>query len=386
MNNVIFIDDETDILESYKAIFNPPKTESKLKGLVEDFLGEQKEVDNDLFDEVKFDVHIADQGLSGVEIIKNAIKNGQHFKIAFIDMRMPPGINGLETAKLIRAIEPKIEIVIVTAYSDVDFKTISKELGAQDKLLYLKKPFDSQEIKQIALNLVAKSQNEQIKEDFISNVTHELNTPLSAIIGFYQLLAEKKFGEEEAEYINYIGMSANIMKSLVDELLMAVDIKRKGLDLIVEKVEMNEFVKDCHSMLKPIFLNKNDVAFRYLNETGDNKYYCKIDKLKIRQCVNNLVNNAYKFTQKGKVEIISKVENDNFIIAVCDSGMGIPEDKFNSIFEKFSRVETDHHQIPGLGLGLSIVKKIINVHGAKINVYSKLEEGSCFELIFKIGV
>lgn len=387
MNNIIFIDDEINILESYKSIFKKNKPASKLLGLADEFLGESSSKAFDPFDEVDFNILTADQGLVGVELVKKMAEQGNPLKVAFIDMRMPPGINGLETAKMIRGIDSKIEIVLVTAYSDVDFKTISQEIGAHDKLLYLKKPFDTQEIKQIALNLIVKHRNETIKDDFISNVSHELKTPLSSIIGFYDLLREKSDtlnDKELSEYVNYIGMSAQIMKSLVEELLTSVEMKRSGVFLDKQPVEMIDFVNSCYKSLKPIFKDNENVTFSFINECTDEVPISMIDSLKIRQCINNLVNNSYKFTEKGFVELKIYQECEWVIVAVTDSGIGIPHDKFKNIFEKFFRVENEHHQIPGLGLGLSILKKIMDSHEALVCVSSVEGEGSCFELKFQL--
>lgn len=387
MNNIIFIDDEVNILESYKSIFKKNKPASKLLGLADDFLGESSSKVFDPFDEVDFNIMTADQGLAGVEIVKKMAEQGNPLKVAFIDMRMPPGINGLETAKMIRGIDPKIEIVLVTAYSDVDFKTISQEIGAHDKLLYLKKPFDTQEIKQIALNLIVKHRNESIKDDFISNVSHELKTPLSSIIGFYDLLRDKSDAindKELSEYVNYIGMSAQIMRSLVEELLTSVEMKRSGVFLDKQPVEMIAFANSCYKSLKPIFKDNHNVTFSFINECTEEIPVSMIDPLKIRQCINNLVNNSYKFTEKGFVEIKIFQDAEWVILAVTDSGIGIPHDKFKNIFEKFFRVENEHHQIPGLGLGLSILKKIMDSHEAIVTVSSVEGEGSCFELKFQM--
>lgn len=360
-HNIICIDDDPEMLSFYINTFS--KT---------------------FFNLIDVNVIIADSGQNGLRKIQEESEKKNVIKVAFVDLSMPDGIDGIETALAIREIDPNIEIVLVTAYSEINIKQSLNDIRLQDKLLFFKKPFDAQEIKHIVLSLITKYNNEQIKDEFLSNVTHELNTPLSAIIGFSQLLLESNENDSVREYGNYIGMSANVMKSLIDELIMSVDIKRKGLDLFEEKVEMNKLSKDCFEMLSPIFLNKKDVHYSY-NCLSKREAYCKLDKDKIIQCFNNLISNSYKFTDNGFVKVETRIENDMYIISISDSGIGIPDEKIKSIFEPFSRVESVHHNISGLGLGLSLVKKIMNQHNASINVFSKSGEGSCFEMCFDLS-
>jgi signal transduction histidine kinase len=386
MNNLLFIDDEDEILKSYKRIFEKSSKSSDLKGLAADFFGEavaSYDLDND---GAEYVAYTASQGLDGVELVKKQLELNDPFKVAFIDMRMPPGINGLETAKRIRKLDPKIEIVIVTAYSDIDFKNIVKELGSPDKLLYLKKPFDSEEIKQFALNLVVKHKNECIKDDFISNVSHELKTPLASIIGFHQLLSEMPEikNQEAKEYLNLIGYSSKLMKGLIEELLTSVEFKRSGIVLEKKMTKMVEFAQNCYRSIAPIFKEKDGVNFDLKYDEAIANSTCNIDQMRINQCINNLISNAAKFTSSGEVNINLSTDESFFFINISDTGLGIPEEKMNFIFEKFARVENEHHEVPGLGLGLSIVKSIMDAHNAKIIVKSEDGKGSCFILKFKM--
>lgn len=359
-HNVIFIDDDIDMLSFYTNTFS-----------------------NQLLNLIDINTITANSGDDGIKKIQDASKNNNIIKVAFIDLNMPDGVDGVETAMAIREINPNIEIVLVSAYSDMIIHESLNNIGLQDKLLFFKKPFEVKELKHIVLNLITKYNNEKIKDEFLANVTHELNTPLSAIIGFSQLLLESDENDTVKEYGNYIGMSANVMKSLIDELIMSVDIKRKGLELFTEKVEMNHLSKTCFDMLTPIFINKKGVEYSY-SCLSNKKAYCKLDKDKIVQCFNNLISNSYKFTDCGYVRVETRIVKNKYIISICDSGIGIPEEKIKSIFEPFSRIENTHHSLSGLGLGLSLVKKIMNQHNASINVFSKSGTGSCFEMCFDL--
>ena len=163
-NRIIVIDDDPDVWEAYKAILAPQQLEGK-------FIARKKmdELVADagltgLPDQENFDVSFASQGQEGLQLVKKFLQENRPFAIAFIDVRMPPGWDGMETAVQIRAIDPDIEIVIVTAYADRSREEIARAVTPPHKLLYLRKPFDLDELKQIALSLCAKWKIFRIEE------------------------------------------------------------------------------------------------------------------------------------------------------------------------------------------------------------------------------
>lgn len=386
MDKILFIDDERAILENYRNIFKRSTSKGRLNDLAVELFGDSEDVKK--VEEKRFDVLTATQGEEGVQIVKENI-NEDPVKVVFIDMRMPPGIDGVETACRIREADPRIEIVIVTAYSDTNLKEIVLRVGRPDKLLYLKKPFETQEIEQLALNLTTKYQDEVIKDQFIANISHELKTPLSAILGFYQLLQDKEeegdFDEETLEYLSFIGSSAKVMKKLIDDLVSVREFNKGKISLEKEPVLMKDFLKDVYQMMNPLFKD-SEVSFDLIfDQTVSEKTLCKIDRARVGQCISNLVDNSFKFTKVGKVEIKNFCEENNFVIDIRDTGEGIPNKEKEWIFEKFNRIENDHHMKPGLGLGLSVVDKIIRAHGAKLDIVSEYGQGSSFQLRFSLG-
>ena len=220
-SKILIIDDEVEILNVYERIFTPEETLS-IDSL--DFLdSEEAYEESNLFQTQEYEVLRAVSGLEGVELAKKY----EDIKVAFIDMRMPPGINGAETAKLIREINPKIEIVIVTAYSDINLGDIVKLVGSPDKLLYLRKPFASEEIEQIALNLVTKYDNTRVKDNFVRNVSHEMKTPLAVLSGYTSILQSEIKDKDHGEFLSTISASATELKSLIDSLIMLSEIKHE---------------------------------------------------------------------------------------------------------------------------------------------------------------
>ena len=170
-SRILVVDDEEEIRQSYRSILEQKNGLSEIdelgasvfKDSEEISLTEEEQVffaDNTTELEVEDGLQIdsykvveASQGMDAVEIVKKSLAEEQPFSLMFLDIRMPPGIDGVKTAKLIRKLDPYIEIVIMTAYSDYNFEDIVKTVGNPDKLLYFHKPFKSEQIRQLASSL-----------------------------------------------------------------------------------------------------------------------------------------------------------------------------------------------------------------------------------------
>lgn len=176
---ILVIDDEPSLLEAYRLILEPPRVD------VEKIMAKEA-LEMDLFGttvgpradrDERFEVTTAQQGEEGYRLVQEMVSNGRPFAVAFVDVRMPPGWDGIVTAKMIREADTDIELVIVTAYSDRDRSEIVAKIGRPDKLIYLRKPFDPQEVKQLALCLTGKWDLEQKTKKHIEY----LNSLLGAI-------------------------------------------------------------------------------------------------------------------------------------------------------------------------------------------------------------
>ena len=365
MNNILFIDDENDILESYKTIMS--KNEEKN---INSFFDDDLKIDSPPDTNV-YNVLTALQGEEGLELLKERLNTDNPVKVAFIDMRMPPGINGVETAKQIRELDDRVEIVIVTAFSDISLNDIVRQVGSPDKLLYLKKPFDSQEISQFAHNLCIKYDMERIKDDFISNVSHELKTPLSSIIGFHQLLEETVPTSSEAyQFIYHLGYSARMMRTLVEELLLTLEFKERGVNISPVKTNIVSFVREQYECFKPLFSEKANLDFQLEIDTLEPNIHIPLDPLRIAQCLNNLISNSLKFTESGFIKISLIESEEKITLSVLDSGCGISNKKMKNVAS-------------GLGLGLSIVDQIAKAHNFEFETKSELKKGTTISLIFE---
>ncbi|MBU0730869.1 MAG: response regulator [Proteobacteria bacterium] len=153
-SNILVIDDDTEIWQAYNSVLVSAGDEPSARGEIAELLGvDDVRESSDLPD---FRLSFASQGKDGYEMVRNALKEENPFAVAFIDIRMPPGWDGMKTAAAIRSIDPDIEFVIVTAYSDRTREEIVREVGSPDKLLFLRKPFDPEELTQLALALSSK--------------------------------------------------------------------------------------------------------------------------------------------------------------------------------------------------------------------------------------
>lgn len=380
-DKIIFIDDDKEILKNYVEMFSSAQ-EKNTFSVLDDLFDEIKEEKKDKRERKEYDVHTASQGLEGVALVKAALERREPFKVAFIDMRMPPGIDGKETSQLLRELDPDLEIVIVTAYSDHSLEDLAYDIGAPDRLLYLKKPFDPVEIKQFALSLTTKWNESRVKDEFLANISHELKTPLASIIGFSSLLEEAEtLSSEHQQFISIIKSSGEMMKYYVDDLITLVSMGQTDYELDVIAIDLGEIIEEVVALFRPSIKSKEN--FKLSVHMADPETKVSADRKRLKQCLVNIVSNAIKYTIEGEVCITIERDDKALTLSVKDTGIGISEENMQLIFNRFERIEKDHHAIPGLGLGLAICKKIIDLHSnIDLKIESELGKGTNFKLIF----
>ena len=220
----------------------------------------------------------------------------------------------------------------------------------------------------------------QSKNDILSIVAHDLRNPIGNINGFSKLLLEDKFKElspNNKKRITYIFDLSNYMIGLVNNLLDISVIESGVLKLDCQVVDYVSFIqKEVHKNI-PIATHSNiNIKSHYPNE----EIKVSFDKLKMQQVINNLISNALKFSSEGSIiEVQISRTNNKVITSVKDEGQGISKEDFKKIFEKYTQLETKNEaKKKGAGLGLSIVKGIIEAHGGRIYVKSILNKGSEF--------
>lgn len=221
-------------------------------------------------------------------------------------------------------------------------------------------------------------ENDRIKSEFIATASHELRTPLSVIQGYAELLREwDGFSDEELrEFANIVYNKAIALEKITDDLL---DVSRieTGRPLCLESSEV-DLVGELRQVVA--VFEKEATDRRFVATLPDGEVIVRVDRFKVNQVLDNLLNNAVKFSRPGSViEVNGRVDDDYFLISVTDQGMGIAPEQLPHIFDKFFRVDSSNTALPGFGLGLYLVKRIVEAHRGKIWVESTLGRGSCFK-------
>ena len=222
----------------------------------------------------------------------------------------------------------------------------------------------------------------EAKQQFLSTMSHEIRTPMNAVVGVSQLLLDDDPKENQLELLNTLQFSAQNLMSLINDILDYNKIESGKIELEEIDFDLADLITGIFGTFKHKAEEKNLVLEVDYDPTLPKIF--KGDPVRISQVLNNLVGNAIKFTDTGSVQLkASKVdENYKFVevdIEVTDTGIGIPEDKMELIFERFSQANLDTTRIyGGSGLGLTITKKLLELHGSDIKVRSTEGKGSTF--------
>jgi two-component system phosphate regulon sensor histidine kinase PhoR len=222
---------------------------------------------------------------------------------------------------------------------------------------------------------------QRIKRDFVSNVSHEMRTPLAAIKGYAETM--NGLDEENMTYLNIIRRHTDRLINIVQDLMILSEIEEIGMKLDLDRVEINETISNILKIFKPRIDGK---GLRVELDLGTEIPAISADQLKLEQAFINLVDNAVKYTDAGTISISSRVIEGFVIIEVQDTGIGIPEKHLPRLFERFYTVDKSHsRKLGGTGLGLSIVKHIVLLHNGTIDVESEPDRGTTFRIDLPIS-
>lgn len=338
-------------------------------------------------------IYTAKRGDAALEIVKEKLPD-----IVLLDINMPH-MSGYEVCTIIKD-NPEtadIPVIFISALGDTVSLLKGFEVGGVD---YITKPFKFREVlARVDTQLTLAYQKKQIENmrrrekqqfermdklrtQFIGSATHDLKNPLFVISGYADMLEMTPEIAEDAQilgFVNSIQRGVERMSGLVYDML---DLLQLETEVTLEKMPINlrEFLDET----------THDMAFRAQNKDivldvhhADDDAKVHIDYSRMRRVLDNVVSNAIKYTpQGGTVDVVTHVEDDAVIIEIIDSGLGIPEENLEQIFQPFERVQSeDHMQQEGTGLGLSIVKTLVEQHHGIIEVESELGKGSCFRII-----
>jgi len=222
------------------------------------------------------------------------------------------------------------------------------------------------------------------KGQFLSNMSHQIRTPMNAIIGFSELLAEENLDDEQKKQVKVIRDSSRHLLQLINDILDFSKIEAGKLDLEMTEITVDSILSSIESLMKPAATEKG-LQFEIIRNQPLPRFI-HTDPSRFKQCLINLVGNAVRFTHKGfvRINVSSERQDDKGFIRfdIEDSGIGIAADKLDNIFEPFARVDSGGTVRPfsGTGLGLVITKHILELLGGKITVKSTFEKGSTFSL------
>jgi len=396
---ILLIDDMPSIHDDFRKILALPAGRGRLQ-----------DIESALFDESAtcdppaFELDSAYQGQEGVAMVEAAVRAGRPYAMAFVDMLMPPGLDGVETTERLWRVDPHVQVVICTAYSDHPWQDVLRRLDVQDRLLIIKKPFDMIEVSQLARTLTAKwalarqadlhissleSAVQELKatearlrrsnedlESFAHSVSHDLRSPLIAMGAFSNLLA-KELEEHPSvnvqHYLERIRAGAATGEQLIEGLLDLARIARAHLH--VEEVDLSALTRELLQELRRADPQRQ-TAF-----TVQEGLWVLGDRRLIQLAMRQLLGNAWKFSSRRPHSAIEvggyEGAGNESVYFVRDNGEGFDMAYAGKLFRTFQRLHTSK-DFPGIGMGLVTATRVIDRHGGRVWADSKPGEGATF--------
>jgi len=248
--------------------------------------------------------------------------------------------------------------------------------------VYLRTLEDITERKKMELELLnAKNQAEEsdkLKTAFLANVSHEIRTPMNAIIGHSQLLSKEVTTNDQQRHCAVINENSHVLLKLIDDIIDISKIEAEQMKLNLVPCSLHKFFNEVKTCYLQEMKRKNLDKIELLIDDIPRDTVVITDVVRLRQIIGNLLDNALKFTSKGFIKVTCTIPGDGYIhFAITDSGIGIPENQHQVIFERFRQL-AQLRNLSGTGLGLAISKSLAQMLGGNMDVKSTVGEGSTF--------
>jgi two-component system, sensor histidine kinase and response regulator len=330
-----------------------------------------------------FEVFEASTGEAGIETIE-----GNKPDILLLDNKLP-GIQGIEVLEYIKKKQYNIIVVMITSYASLELAVKATSDGAYD---FIPKPFTPQELKSSIENITKKvflkkmttrlqESGKQVRFQFLSVLSHELKSPLNAIDGYLRMIRDRQLGGRIEDYDEVIERSLDRirgMRTLILDLLDLTKAETSKTKRNITDTDVTQIMRTAIDTMQPYSIQK-EVNITLHSPEGLN---VQSDPNELEIIFNNLISNAIKYNKEGGSVICDITEEDDMIgISVADTGIGMSNAEMEKLFQDFVRIKNEKtRNITGSGLGLSIVKKLVESYNGKISVDSTPDQGSVFKV------